>query len=120
MKTKISVEGIECYAFHGCLEAEGAIGGEYLVDVSFELNADKAIAMDDLSATVDYVIVNKIVREQMAIRSLLIEHVAGRIMDSLNVAFPIEMTVEVRVRKYNPPVNTQLRSASVTLIKDFK
>ncbi len=120
MKTKISVEGLECYAHHGCLEEESRIGGHFVVDVYVELNADRAILADELTGTVDYVIVNKIVREQMAIRSKLIEHVAGRILTAIHREFPGEMTVEVKLTKLNPPVNSQIGSAGVTLKETFK
>ncbi len=120
MKTKISIEGIECYSYHGCLEEESRIGGQFIIDVHVELNADRAILADELSGKVDYVIVNKIVREQMAIRSKLIEHAAGRILMSIHREFPGEMTIEVRLTKLNPPVNSQIGSASVTLKESFE
>ena len=120
MKTKISIEDIQCYSFHGCLEEEAKIGGNYRVDVYVEINADLAILSDELSGTVDYVTVNKIVREQMAIRSKLIEHVAGRIMTALHREIAGEMTIEVKVTKFNPPVNSQVGQASVTLKEVFK
>ena len=120
MLTKISIEGIECYSHHGCLEEEARIGADYSVDVHIETNAELAILSDNLSGTIDYVVVNKIVRDQMAIRSQLIEHVAGRILMSLHKSFSGEMTIEVKVTKFNPPVNSQLGSASVTLKEFFK
>ena len=30
---KIYVENIRCYSYHGCLEEETVIGGNYVVDV---------------------------------------------------------------------------------------
>jgi len=119
MINKLSVEDIECYAYHGCLDEEARIGGRFRVDVYIEMNMDLAIKSDDLSGTVDYVFVNKIVREQMAIRSKLIEHVAGRIMMELHRAFPGEKMIEVKVTKFNPPVNSQIGLASITLRETY-
>ena len=45
---------------------------DYVVDV--EIETDFLTLSDDLTKTVDYVAVNKIVTEEMAIRSKLIEH----------------------------------------------
>ena len=33
MKNHINIEGIKLYGFHGCLEEEGRVGGEYIVEV---------------------------------------------------------------------------------------
>ena len=120
MTTKISIEDIQCYAFHGCLEEEARIGGNYRVDVHVEMDADLAILSDELSGTVDYVVVNKIVRDQMAIRSKLIEQVAGRIIMAIHREIPGEKVIEVKVTKFNPPVNSQIGHATVTLKEAFK
>ena len=108
----IKIEGIECYAYHGCLEEEAKIGGPFSVDVILNLDLTKAIATDDLSQTADYVIIHNIVREQMNIRSKLIEHVAGRILQQLK-SQNSNATIEVTVTKFNPPVNGQIKNASV-------
>ncbi|NBP29820.1 MAG: dihydroneopterin aldolase, partial [Flavobacteriia bacterium] len=78
MKHKIHVRGIRCYAFHGCMEEEARIGGHYVVDVGIDTDFSKAAASDELSETVDYCAVQRIVEEEMAIRSKLIEHVGQR------------------------------------------
>jgi dihydroneopterin aldolase len=83
MKHKIEVNGIQLYAFHGCLEEEARIGGKYTVDVLITTDFSDAAKSDDLSKTVDYVVVNAIVTEEMAIRSKLIEHVGLRILNRL-------------------------------------
>ena len=79
MKHCVEINGIKLYAFHGCLPEEEKIGGHYRVDVYLETDFSEAASNDDLSKTVDYVVVNKIVQEEMAIRSKLIEHVGQRI-----------------------------------------
>jgi len=116
---KIKIKGIECYAYHGCLPEESVIGGQYRVDIVIDLNADRAILEDDLAGTADYVVVNRIVREQMAIRSKLIEHAAGRILKALHANLGGEMEIEVSVTKYNPPVTSQIGSATVILKQQF-
>jgi 7,8-dihydroneopterin aldolase/epimerase/oxygenase len=115
MKTVIHINGIDCYAYHGCLEAEGIIGGHYQVDVSIEKDVEKAVFNDELHDTIDYVTVHKIVREQMGIRSKLIEHAGGRILKELAHAFGGKKIITVRVTKFNPPVNGQIRDVNITL-----
>jgi dihydroneopterin aldolase len=64
----ININGIKIYAYHGCLEEEAIIGGNYIVDVKVETDFEEAAAKDDLTKTVDYVKVNEIVRREMGIR----------------------------------------------------
>ena len=68
----IKVENIKLYAFHGCLDEEARIGSEYCVDVTVTADLSKSALTDDLNDTVDYVLLNKIVAEEMAIRSKVI------------------------------------------------
>jgi len=112
---KIVIEGIKLYCFHGCLEEEARIGANYTVDVSMETNFKEATQTDDLSKTIDYVIVYDIVKKQMAIRSKLIEQVAQRIVDELKQTFPSLQHTEVRVTKINPPMNGDVEKVSVII-----
>lgn len=120
MMTIVSVEGIRCYAGHGCLEEEQKIGGWFLVDVHIEADFSRAVHSDRLEETLDYVLITNIIREQMAIPSRLIEHVGGRILQKLQAAFPGKKCIELKITKLNPPVNSQIGSASVTLEEDFE
>lgn len=109
----ILVTGIKCYAYHGCLEEESIIGGNYIVDIEIETDFEEAAATDDLSKTIDYVDAYEIVKEQMAIRSKLIEHVAKRIGDRLLKKNPRIQQVEVKLTKLNPPINGDVEKVSV-------
>jgi 7,8-dihydroneopterin aldolase/epimerase/oxygenase len=111
MLTSLHISGIECYAFHGCLPSEALIGGNFIVDVIITGEFSKAMLSDDLNDTVDYAMVHEIVRTQMSIRSKLIEHVAGRILENLHQVIKGPRTVRVEVTKLNPPVNGQVRSS---------
>ncbi len=111
----IQIEGIECFAFHGCMEEETKIGGRFSVDVSLHLDLTKAIASDNLTDTIDYGMIHQIVRGQMIIPSKLIEHVAGRILEKIKSAYPQCSQVIVKVTKFNPPVNGHIEKASVIL-----
>lgn len=112
----IEVRGISVYAYHGCLAEEAKIGGEYIVDVEVEADLTASVSSDDLSVTVDYVAVNRIVKEEMAIRSKLIEHVAGRVMNKLRMEFPAPKKITVKVSKLAPPINGNVDHVSVTVV----
>ena len=111
----INVTGIKLYAYHGCLEEEAVIGANYVVDVRIETDFNDAQRSDDLSKTVDYVVVFNIVKSEMAIRSKLIEHVAGRIAHKLIRQLPEIEKADVSVTKLNPPMNGDVREVSVVV-----
>ena len=110
----ITVSGIKLYAYHGCMQEEAKIGSAYEVDVLLEADFSGAAMTDDLTQTVDYVAVNKIVTEEMAIRSKLLEHVAKRIIDKLFNNHPEIVTIEVSVAKLNPPIDGNVDRVVVT------
>jgi 7,8-dihydroneopterin aldolase/epimerase/oxygenase len=112
----VSVEGIECFAFHGCLPEEAIIGCKYGVDVHVCCDVSTSFRTDNLNDTVDYVMINQVVKEQMAIRSNLIEHVAARILTSLKEKIPDFEEIEVSVTKYNPPVNGNILKTTFRVI----
>jgi dihydroneopterin aldolase len=115
MKHKIEVNGIQLYAFHGCLEEEARIGGKYQVDVKIFTDFTDAALSDDLTKTVDYVAVNKIVAEEMAIRSKLIEHVGLRILNRLKAEIEHPANYRLRIIKISPPINGNVRDVVVEL-----
>ena len=75
------------YAFHGCLEEEARIGGNYIVDVHFTSDFSEAASTDDLTKTIDYCLVYDICKKEMMQRSKLIEQVGKRMHDALRKEF---------------------------------
>ncbi|MES2591093.1 MAG: dihydroneopterin aldolase [Bacteroidota bacterium] len=112
---KIIVEGIKVYAYHGCLKEEGLIGANYVVDVTMDTDFTEAAKTDDLSKTIDYVVVYDIVKKQMAVRSNLIEQVGQRIVDELKATFSELKKLEVKVTKLNPPMNGNVERVSIVI-----
>ncbi len=115
MKHRIEVNGIQLYAFHGCLEEESRIGGKYEVSVLITTDFSAAAESDDLTKTVDYVTVNLIVAEEMAIRSKLIEHVGLRILKRLQTEISHLASYQVRIVKLTPPINGDVLNVAVVL-----
>lgn len=120
MKTIVSVEGVRCYAGHGCMMEEQKIGGWFVVDVHIEADLAPAVKSDRLEETFDYVLITNIIREQMAIPSRLIEHAGGRILQTLHNSLPGKKCINLKITKLNPPVNSQIGSASVILEEHFE
>ena len=112
---RIRLNNIRVHAFHGCLKEESIIGGDYRVDLEVTGNLELPSQSDKLSETIDYVHLNRIVKEEMGIKSHLLEHVAkrivGRILDEMHTVD----SIEVSVSKLNPPIMGDVESVSVIL-----
>ena len=117
MTHAINIEGIKLYGFHGCLEEESRIGGNYIVDVYMTTDFSEAAKTDDLTKTIDYCTVYEISKAEMAIRSNLIEQVCERIYTKIKAELPTIKTLHVKVTKLLPPMNGNVERVSVE-IKD--
>lgn len=111
----IQIENMEFYAYHGCYQEERVVGSRFFVDLEILADLKKATASDNIKDTLNYQFAFDIVKEQMNIKSHLLEHVAGRILDKLFERFPDIEKASVKVSKMNPPMGGQIERVSVTL-----
>ncbi|CAA0215877.1 Dihydroneopterin aldolase [Tenacibaculum maritimum] len=116
----IKVNNIKLYAYHGCLDEEAKIGSEYRVDLKANANLQKSSETDDLADTVDYVHLNHIVKEEMAIRSKLLEEVAARILVRILKEIQLVKKVRISVAKINPPIGGNVEEVAIVLRKKRK
>ena len=116
LSTVVTLDDIRCYAYHGVLDQERVVGGNYTVSLRLTLqDASLAVFDDQLEGTVNYAEVYELVRRVMAQPSALLEHVAGRLLQLLFDSFPLISAAEVTVRKVNPPMGADCNGASVVL-----
>ena len=113
MMGKVIIKDIRVYAFHGCMKEEELIGSDYIVNLEVETDMHQPANSDLLEDAVDYVLLNAIVKEEMLIRSKLLEHVAQRIIDRILIKFPMVKSVEVKVAKQNPPIGGDVKEVCV-------
>ena len=113
----IKLNKVKVYAYHGCLIEEGQIGSDYFVDLKIKTNLTTPSITDNLSDTVDYVHLNKIIKEEMAIRSKLLEHVCKRILERSFLEISSIEKATVTVRKVNPPIGGDVASVGVSITK---
>ncbi|PLX24363.1 MAG: dihydroneopterin aldolase [Salinivirgaceae bacterium] len=111
----IQLENMEFYANHGCYKEEQIVGNQFLVDLTLETNCDIPMKSDNIEDALNYLKVYEFIKEEMDIKSHLLEHVAGRILDRLYKEFDQIDKAIVKVRKMNPPLGGKLESVSVTL-----
>ncbi|WP_343486869.1 dihydroneopterin aldolase [Allomuricauda sp. d1] len=112
---KIRLNNIRVHANHGCLKEEAIIGSDYRVDLEVSANLSGPAESDRLSETVDYVHLNRIVKEEMSIKSNLLEHVAKRVLNRIFDEINDVDSAEVSVSKLNPPIMGDVESVSVIL-----
>lgn len=112
---KIQLEGVKLYAYHGCMEEESRIGSEYEVELMIWADLKKSARTDHLKDTVDYVLLNRVVAEEMAIRAKLLEVVAQRIITRVFKDEPRVKKAQVKVTKMSPPINGDVERVSVLL-----
>jgi dihydroneopterin aldolase len=114
---QILLENMEFYAYHGHFAEEQKTGNRFRVDIQIEADLSKPAGTDDLDDTIDYARVYALVNKEMGIPSKLLEHVAGRIADSLKNHFQGMKQVSVKVSKLNPNMGGRMEGVSVMITR---
>jgi len=112
MKVTVTLKAMKFFAFHGVSEQERTIGGHYTVDMSYSVETE-ATETDNLGDTVNYSEVYEVVKSEMKRSSQLLEHVAARILKSVQGRFPRLTDVDVRVSKIHPPLSGEVYSVEL-------
>ena len=112
---EIYLKNIRCYSYHGCLNEESVIGSEYLVNLWVKGFLGESAQSDELKDAIDYVVLNKIVKEEMSVASKLLEAVTKRILTRILKEDNRVKEVNVMVSKLSPPINGDVESVSIKL-----
>lgn len=116
MSSKIYLRNVRFHAFHGVLPQEGIVGNDYLVNLVLDYEFSSAMQTDKLQGTLNYAEVYQKVREEMAVPSKLLEHVAGRIAHRLFSDFPEIQKLQLSITKVNPPMGADSDGAGVEVV----
>lgn len=109
----ICLHEVRFYAFHGVMPQERSVGGEFLVSVKVGCPLEEAMSSDDVADTLNYAELYELVKKEMMLPSSLLEHVMGRIVEAIEKAFPKVTSVEVKIKKVNPPMGSDSNGAEV-------
>ncbi len=112
---KILLEEMEFYAYHGCFKEEQVIGNRFIVNLEIEVDSSAAEESDHLADTVNYQAVYEVVKESMAEKSHLLEHLGRQILDALSGRFGQITDIKLKVSKMNPPMGGRMRCVSVEM-----
>jgi dihydroneopterin aldolase len=118
--SKIFLEEVKIYAYHGVLPEENIIGTYYILNAELHTDLWKAAETDDLNDTISYADINEIVHQEMAVKSKLLEHLAGRIITKISESFPQISYIKLKITKTSPPMQGEMKGASIELERSFK
>ncbi|WP_017732122.1 dihydroneopterin aldolase [Nafulsella turpanensis] len=114
---KISLEGMEFFAYHGFYDEEQKIGNKYAVDVEVETDLSRAGKKDALAETVNYEELYKLIAKVMGKPARLLEAISYKIIEDIFAAFAAAHVVEVSISKFNPPIGGVCHRARVSIKK---
>ncbi len=115
--SKIELEGMEFYAFHGCYAEERKIGTRFIVNLLLEGNFANAATTDNIEEAVNYQVAYDIVQKQMEVTSHLLENVCQRILDAIMNEFHDVRLAKVKVSKCSPSMGGKIDKVSITMSK---
>ncbi|MEO5976236.1 MAG: dihydroneopterin aldolase [Chryseolinea sp.] len=115
MIARVELEGLEFHAYHGLYAHERETGNWFEVDIAVETDIVVAAVTDELSGTVNYESLFKIVKDEMDKPSKLIETVVEKIVNEVIDQLPAANNVYVKISKINPPIGGKCKKASVSL-----
>lgn len=105
------------FALHGVSEQERKVGNTFIVDLKIGGNFSVACNSDNIEDAINYASIYEEVKQVMGIPCNLLEYLAEKISMKLKHEFPQIQSVEIKVTKINPPIEGQIESASVIIIR---
>jgi len=111
---KIILKGCQCLCRIGCTEEERKHPQKILFDIEVAKDITKAAASEDLQDTVDYVALDKLVRDiaekkEYKLQETLIETIAQTVLKQ----FPVEQ-VTIKIMKANAIVHADYAGVEIT------
>jgi dihydroneopterin aldolase len=114
-KEYVFLKDAKFYAYHGVGEQERVVGNYFIVNIRLGVDFTKAAEEDDLEGSISYADVYNKINVEMKQSSLLLEHVANRIVERLLKDYPQLLSIDLELEKLNPPMGADIRSAGVEI-----
>jgi dihydroneopterin aldolase len=116
MSDAIKILGISATGYHGVFPEERREGQPFICDITLYFDLSPAGATDNLSMTVDYGAVAKVVEAEITGDAVdLIERLATIIADKILDTFLLVDSVEVTIHKPLAPVGVTVSDIAVTI-----
>lgn len=113
MTTRIALEEMRFFAYHGCFPEEKKTGNWFVVDVEITVPFVPVHLSDQLEGTSDYSRIFRITESEMSVSRNLLETLAVRICWRLLDEMSEVLEVETVVRKLNPPLPGEIKYTCV-------
>lgn len=111
----IVLKEVRFHAFHGVMPQERKVGADFLLSLRLGYDISEAMQTDDVADTLNYAEVYQLAKQEMEQPSALLEHVAGRIAQTLMQHFPAVKSIDLMLTKQNPPMGADCQGAGVEL-----
>jgi len=116
----IALEGLLIYAHHGYYKEEQIIGNDYQIDIYAEVDHIQATETDLLTDTINYETLFRICKSEMSKNSMLLEHVAQRIVNKIKSIYTNTSSVRIRISKLNPPLGVSCARSFIEIEEKYK
>jgi len=114
-RDRVFIRGIQFYGHHGVAEEERRLGQRFLMDVELNLDLRPAGKSDELSASIDYAEVLRVVKEIGEMEQYrLLEALAERVATVLLERYPA-VSVRIRASKPAPPLPGAFEAVGVEI-----
>lgn len=113
LKQIVALKDVKCFALHGYYPEEQLTGNHFVVDLETEFTPQGFD--DELAQTVNYEELNNIILAEMKHTQKLLETVLNNIISKVIELYPFVDTVNVSVKKLNPPMPGQIGHSFVKL-----
>lgn len=110
--TRIALEGMRFFAYHGYYEEERIVGNQFVVDVFVDVDTFDSTD-DDINDTVNYEAIYTVVKGHMTKKYKLLETIALHISTDLKKQFSNIKTIKVRVSKIGPQLGGEVDKAVI-------
>ena len=111
----VFLQDVRFHAFHGVMPQESKVGADFLVNLRIGYPLGKAMESDEVADTLNYAEVYARVAQGMKQPSKLLEHVAGRIVQTISRRFPLVTSIDLTLTKLNPPMKADALGAGVEI-----
>jgi dihydroneopterin aldolase len=109
----IHLEQLRFFAFHGLYEEEQLLGNEFLVDIHLQCQPHQK-TIHSIDETVDYTLVYEMIANRMKQPTALLESIATEFCNQVMEHFTIVDTIQISIKKLNPPISKFTGTVGVT------
>lgn len=112
-KQTVALKDVKCFALHGYYSEEQMLGNHFIINLETEFTPQGFD--DELAQTVNYEDLNTIILAEMKNTQKLLETVLNNIITAVIELYPFVETVNVSMKKLNPPMPGQIGHSFVKL-----